>query len=116
MSKRKISIILGLLIIGALLNSCSLPRSDRPSVLVIAVENLGVNELNCSRESRNNSRSGFDLLCEEGIGFVERQFDQRRDHSFLCLQLWIQNGTQRNGCFAKACGRDHGGSRFSRAS
>lgn len=70
MLKRKISKILGLLIIGVLLNSCTLPRSDRPSVLVIAVENLGVNELNCSRESRNNSRSGFDLLCEESVRFT----------------------------------------------
>lgn len=80
MSKSKFSLLasltplrlltLGLAGIAICTSSCSLPNREQTSVLVIAVENLGVNQLNCNRDTRTNTRSGFDLLCEESVRFT----------------------------------------------
>ena len=53
----------------ALLASCQWPNNDRPSVLVLAIEEFGTSELNCANESDVASRSGLQIFCNEAIRF-----------------------------------------------
>jgi arylsulfatase A-like enzyme len=50
--------------------SCELPREKRPSVLLIAVEGLGFNALNCDGEELGESSTeGLRVLCDEFVRF-----------------------------------------------
>lgn len=49
------------------LTSCEFRRDDRPSVLVITVENLSFDSVSCDSEDSN---PGFDTFCEEAIRFT----------------------------------------------
>lgn len=44
---------------------CQYGTASKSHLIVIAVDQLGVNEVNCSKESEPDS--GFDLLCEESV-------------------------------------------------
>jgi arylsulfatase A-like enzyme len=57
-------------LMATLLSSCHLVPSTTPSIIVIAVDQLGVNELSCTSESTPQMRSGIALLCEESIRFT----------------------------------------------
>lgn len=46
---------------------CEFRRDNRPSILVIAVENLGFDSVSCESE---DDIAGFDTFCEEGIRFT----------------------------------------------
>ena len=50
--------------------SCSLNYLQKPNILIIAVENLGSNDVNCSREPKPMAKSGFDLLCKNSVRFT----------------------------------------------
>ncbi len=39
-------------------------------MLIIAVDQLGINQVNCSRENHNNSKSGLEILCQESVRFT----------------------------------------------
>lgn len=52
------------------LASCEFPRETRPSVLLIAVEGLGFNTLNCDAEELGESSlEGLKVLCDEFVRF-----------------------------------------------
>lgn len=48
-------------------SGCEFRRDDRPSILVIAVENLGFDSVSCESE---DTTTGFDTFCDEGIRFT----------------------------------------------
>lgn len=60
---------LALIITFVLLASCQWSTNQRPSVLVIAIDEFGTSELNCANESDVASRSGFQIFCDEAIRF-----------------------------------------------
>jgi hypothetical protein len=47
--------------------SCEFRRDSRPSILIIAVENLGFDSISCDSEEIS---AGFDVFCEEAIRFT----------------------------------------------
>lgn len=52
----KVGIVLAAM--GILASSCHLTQRAAPSVLILAIEQLGVNEINCPLESRSNVQTG----------------------------------------------------------
>jgi arylsulfatase A-like enzyme len=62
----KIIIVLSLL---ALFGACRLTTSSYPNVVVIAVDQLGVDQVNCAQES-HLQKSGIELLCQESVRFT----------------------------------------------
>ncbi|MGE3680866.1 MAG: sulfatase-like hydrolase/transferase [Bdellovibrionales bacterium] len=59
------------LFVSVLMSSCDLNRESRPSVLVIAVEGLGFESLNCdSVESGDLNLEGLRAFCEEAVRFT----------------------------------------------
>ncbi len=48
----------------------SCQANDRKSILLIAVDELSVADVNCNQEQGMGSRSGFHLLCKESIRFT----------------------------------------------
>ncbi|QDK36544.1 hypothetical protein DOE51_02485 [Bdellovibrio sp. NC01] len=48
----------------------SCQTNDRKSILLIAVDELSVGDVNCNSESGNGTRSGFHLLCKESVRFT----------------------------------------------
>ncbi len=62
-------VALGALILG--LSACEFPRESKPSVLVIAVDGLSFNSLNCDAEERGESSlEGLKTFCDESVGFT----------------------------------------------
>ncbi len=63
---------------AALLSGCHLTQKSAPSVIVLAVDNLGVNQINCNQDTHatgmdSNSRSprsGFAQMCQESVRFT----------------------------------------------
>jgi hypothetical protein len=53
----------------AILSACDLPRENRPSVLVVAVEGLGFDKLSCDTEGTGPEASAFEILCQESVRF-----------------------------------------------
>lgn len=54
-----------------LLASCEFPGSQRPSVLLLAVDGLGFEDIVCDEaESSPKDRSGIQLLCDESVRFT----------------------------------------------
>ncbi|MGZ5280516.1 MAG: sulfatase-like hydrolase/transferase, partial [Pseudobdellovibrionaceae bacterium] len=60
----------GLIAASAGLTSCRLASNSRPSAIVIAVDQLGVNQINCHEEDPDLTRSGIALLCQESVRFT----------------------------------------------
>lgn len=57
----------GLVLASLIVAGCDLPRDNRPSILVIAVENLAFDSVSCENEEEN---PGFEVFCEEAIRFT----------------------------------------------
>lgn len=53
----------------SLLAGCQWKKSERNSVLVVAVERLGVTRAGCGTEKDDATRSGLAALCEESVRF-----------------------------------------------
>ena len=54
-----------------IMTGCEWKKSPKPSVLVIAVESLGFEQVTCSSSTNPADKgSGFDLLCEEAVRFT----------------------------------------------
>lgn len=56
----------------AFLSACDLPRENRPSVLVVAVEGLGFDKLSCDTDesaAEGPEASAFEILCQESVRF-----------------------------------------------
>jgi len=49
---------------------CTLRPKPSTNVLVIAVDQLGFNQVPCTNDSSDNSKSGFDLLCQDSVRFT----------------------------------------------
>ncbi len=49
---------------------CSLAHQQKSNILVIAVENLGINDINCAKESKPTGKSGMDLMCKNSVRFT----------------------------------------------
>lgn len=62
--------ISGLIISTVVVGSCSLNFNKNPNVIIIAVEGLGVNQIDCVNESSENLKSGFRTLCQKSIRFT----------------------------------------------
>lgn len=63
---RKIILTLTLLLLSLVQLSCQ--THDRKSILVIAVDELTISDVNCNQEAPE--RSGFQLLCKESVRFT----------------------------------------------
>ena len=48
--------------------ACQFGRTKGPQIIVIMVENLGVQQINCG--ATDNANSGFQLMCQESIRFT----------------------------------------------
>lgn len=58
------------LLIALSLQSCEFPRESKPSILVIAVEGLSFNSVNCDAEELGESSlEGLRTFCEESVRF-----------------------------------------------
>lgn len=68
--KRAVFFTLGVLLALGL-NGCELPREGRPSVLVVAVEGLGFDELSCDSDEGEGGpgTEAFRTLCQESVRF-----------------------------------------------
>jgi hypothetical protein len=63
---------------AVLASSCHLAQRSAPSVIIVAVDNLGVNQINCAQDSHGpnldsspgSSRSGIALMCQESVRFT----------------------------------------------
>lgn len=64
---RRVFFILSVSTLGLLVCACGLQRDTRPSVLVIAVENLAFDSFSCESDE---VLPGFDIFCEEAIRFT----------------------------------------------
>lgn len=65
------SIIVILLALAISLVQLSCQSSKKPSILVIAIDDLNVSDIPCNDEMRNShSRSGFKILCNESVRFT----------------------------------------------
>ncbi len=65
---RKVLLCLYVLLLGLLsLSACQ--KKNNPSFIIIAIDRLSFNAINCP-EDRNNSTSGFTALCQEGIRYA----------------------------------------------
>ncbi|WP_374001191.1 sulfatase-like hydrolase/transferase [Bdellovibrio bacteriovorus] len=63
---RKIILTLTLLLLSLVQLSCQ--THDRKSILIIAVDELTISDVNCNQEAPE--RSGFQLLCKESVRFT----------------------------------------------
>ena len=61
-------LVLGLTLLLA--TGCTLSHDQKPNILIISVDGLGVNDINCSREAKPMNKSGFDLLCKNSVRFT----------------------------------------------
>ncbi|WP_413289941.1 alkaline phosphatase family protein [Bdellovibrio sp. HCB337] len=64
------SIFAILLALAASLVQLSCQSSKKPSVLVIAFDDLSVVDLLCNEDMTNATRSGFEILCKESVRFT----------------------------------------------
>ncbi len=64
------SIIAILLVLAASLVQPSCQSSTKPSILVIAVDNLSVLDVLCNEDMTNTKKSGFEILCKESVRFT----------------------------------------------
>ena len=58
------------LALGLGVAGCRLSSSSKPSALVIAVDQFGLNQINCYDEDNEDSNSGIALLCQESVRFT----------------------------------------------
>lgn len=49
---------------------CTFHPKPSTNVLVIAVDQLGFNQIPCANDGAENSKSGFDLLCQDSVRFT----------------------------------------------
>lgn len=63
---RKIILTLTLFLLSLVQLSCQ--TNDRKSILIVAVDELTISDVNCSRDA--SERSGFQLLCSESVRFT----------------------------------------------
>lgn len=57
-------------VILALLTQCRWNSQPSPSIIIIAVDQLGVNQINCNPETESTAHSGLGILCQEAIRFT----------------------------------------------
>ncbi len=62
-------VIIGLFILGAI-SACQFSKDKTPSIIVITVENLGVQQVSCDSVDEKDENSGLQSLCAESIRFT----------------------------------------------
>jgi hypothetical protein len=82
--------------------SCEFPRETRPSVLLIAVEGLGFNALNCDAEELGESSlEGLKVLCDEFVRFSHAYTPSTMSQAALASALTglypFDHGVRHNG-------------------
>lgn len=65
---QRIILIFTLFLLSLVQLSCQV--NDKPSVLIIAVDELSVSDVNCNQEQPSEIHSGFHLLCKESVRFT----------------------------------------------
>lgn len=82
-------------------SACNLSLQRPSNVIVIAVDHLGVNEVNCAKENHNNARSGIDALCNESIRYTHAYTTSPLSApaltSVLTAQVPLTHGLRHNG-------------------
>jgi hypothetical protein len=63
---RVISIFLTCLSLAA----CTFGPSNKPHILILGIEQLGVEDVSCSHEHKLRPRSGFEILCQDAIRYT----------------------------------------------
>lgn len=98
-------------LLAPLLLSCGLATRSFPNVLVIAVDHLGFNEVNCSRDSHSSpgstdsadhySHSGLAILCQESLrlthAYTTSPLSAPALTSVLTAKNPIDHGLRQNG-------------------
>ncbi|MEZ0391247.1 MAG: sulfatase-like hydrolase/transferase, partial [Pseudobdellovibrionaceae bacterium] len=70
-STKKIFLSIAVLGLSFALGSCHwAPSTSSSSMIIIAVDQLGVNEVNCDPQSPTQARSGIALICQESVRFT----------------------------------------------
>lgn len=64
------SIIVILLLLAASLVQLSCQSSAKPSILIVAVDDLSVLDILCNEEMINATKSGFEILCKDSVRFT----------------------------------------------
>jgi len=64
------SIIAILFLLAASLVQLSCQSSTKPSLLVIAIDDLSVLDILCNEDMSNATKSGFEILCKESVRFT----------------------------------------------
>lgn len=59
-----------LLVFLFVLGACTSHSQKRPSILIVAVDSLSVNDINCGQDSEASPKSGFSILCNESVRFT----------------------------------------------
>lgn len=62
-------VIIGLFILGAI-SACQFSKDKTPSIIVITVENLGVQQVSCDSADERDENSGLQSMCAESIRFT----------------------------------------------
>lgn len=65
---QRIILIFTLFLLSLVQLSCQV--NDKPSVLIIAVDELSVSDVNCNQDQASELHSGFHLLCKESVRFT----------------------------------------------
>lgn len=95
-----------LVLVMGVLTSCNLGLTRSSNVIVIAVDHLGVNDINCLKENHNNahtstSLSGIDALCNESIRYTHAYTTSPLSApaltSVLTAQVPLTHGLRHNG-------------------
>src|ERR1700744_4519468 len=64
------SLFLLLTLLATSLVQLSCQSTSKPSILVIAVDDLTVTDILCNEETAKSYRSGFEILCQESVRFT----------------------------------------------
>lgn len=65
-----LSNVITLILFSAFVSACTSSVDKRPSIVVVAVDELSVNEINCGQEVESSPKSGFSILCNESVRFT----------------------------------------------
>lgn len=97
----RILILLILFSLSLIASSCQFSGNSKPSVLVIAVESLPFELVQCSDSETNEALNGFEVLCQQSVRFSHAYTPSvlsQASLSSLLTGLWpFEHGVRHNG-------------------
>jgi|GEM_PF-604393 len=89
------------ILVGLSLSSCTIKAIEKPSVLVIMIENLGFSSFSCTDGIDQDSEIGFRSFCEESVrfthAFTPSTMSQATVASILTGRYPFEHGLRNNG-------------------